>query len=101
LENPFNKLFSAEPPTITAWMGMTLSHPEFQLNKLIKALEEAIYGAHTHTNTQPSATIQVLSDWKYTSYLTLNLHTNYIKKKTHYHTHTHTKHHGLASENTT
>jgi hypothetical protein len=38
-EDPFNKLFSAKPLTNTAWTGMTLSLPNFQPNKLTKALE--------------------------------------------------------------
>ena len=35
---------------------------------------------HTHNDTQPSATIIILPDLKYTPYLTRNLHTNYIQK---------------------
>jgi hypothetical protein len=50
-EDPFNKLYSAEPLTNTAWTGMTLSLPECQPNKLTKALEQAIYSAHTHKDT--------------------------------------------------
>ena len=38
-EDIFIKLFSAKPLTNTAWTGMTLSFPEVQTNKLIKALE--------------------------------------------------------------
>ena len=56
-EDPFNKLFSAEALTNTAWTGMTLSLPEFQPNKLTKALEQVIYNAHTHKDTKPSAKI--------------------------------------------
>ena len=48
-EDPFNKLFSAEPITNTVWTELTLSLPELQPNKLTKALEHAIYSTHTHT----------------------------------------------------
>ncbi len=44
------------------------------------------YIVHTHKDTQPSASILILPDWKDTPYLTLNLHTNYIPKN---HTPTH------------
>jgi hypothetical protein len=87
-EDPFNKLFSAAPQTNTPWTGITLSLPEFQPNKLTKAVEQAIYSAHTHKDTQPSASLLILPDWKHTAYLARNLHTNYIKK-CHTPTHTH------------
>jgi ribonuclease HI len=71
---------------------MTLSLPEFQPDKLTKALEQAIYSAHSHKNNQPSATILILPDWKHTPYLARNLHTNYIQKiVTLPHTHTTTR----------
>ena len=89
-EDPLDKLFSAEPLTNTAWTGMTLSLPEFQPNKLTKALEQAIYSAHTHKDTQYSATILILPNWKHTPYLARNLHINYIQNiVTLPHTHTH------------
>jgi len=88
-EDPNHKLFSAEPLTNTAWTGVTLSLPEFQPDKLTKALEQAIYSAHTHKNSHPSATILILPEWKHTPYLARNLHTKYIQKiVTLPHTHT-------------
>jgi hypothetical protein len=67
---------------------MTLSLPEFQPNKLTRALEQAIY-THKNKDTQPSASILILPDWKPTPYLARNLHTNYIPKNvTLPHTHT-------------
>ena len=69
---------------------MTLSLPEFKPNKLTNALEQAIYSAHTHKDTQSSASILILPEWKHTPYLARNLHTNYIPKiviLTHTHTH--------------
>ncbi len=88
-EDPFDKLFSAEPLTKSAWTGITLSLPEFQPKNLTKALEQAIYSTHTHKDTQPSASILILPDWKHTPYLTHNQHTNYIHKiVTLPHTHT-------------
>jgi hypothetical protein len=59
---------------------MTLSLPEFQPNKLTKALEHAIYNAHTHKDTQPTATILIHPDWNHTPYLARSLHTNYTQK---------------------
>jgi hypothetical protein len=79
-EDPYHQIFSAKPLTNTAWTGMTLSLPEFQPDKLTKALEQAIYSAHTHKDSSPSATILILPDWKHTPYLSRNLHTNYVQK---------------------
>ena len=68
---------------------MTFSLPEFQPNKLTKALEQAIYIAYTHKDAQPTATILILPDWKHTPYLARNIHTNYTPKiVTRPHTHT-------------
>jgi hypothetical protein len=59
-KDPFNKLFLAEPLTKTAWTGMTLSLPEFQPNNLTKALEQAIYSAHSNKESNLSATVLIL-----------------------------------------
>jgi len=68
---------------------MTLSLPEFQPNKPTKALEQAIYSAHTHKDSQPIASILLLPDWKHPPYLNRNLHMNYSQKiVTLPHTHT-------------
>ena len=79
-EDPLDRLFTAEPLKKTAWTGMTISLLELQPNKLTKALEQAIYSAHTHKDTQPSAPILILPDWKHTPYLARKLHTNYTQK---------------------
>jgi hypothetical protein len=62
-------------------------------NKLTKALEQVIYSAHIHKDTQPSVSILILPDWKRTPYLTRNPHNNYIKKvATLPHTHNNNRH---------
>jgi hypothetical protein len=58
---------------------MTLSLPEFQPDKLTKALEQSIYNAHKKRETNHSATILILPDWKYTPYLARSLHTKYVQ----------------------
>ena len=59
---------------------MTLSLPEFQPNNLTTSPKQAIYSAHSNKESNPSATILILPDWKYTPYLARNLHTSYVQK---------------------
>jgi hypothetical protein len=54
--------------------------PEFQPDKLTLALEQAIYSAHTHRNTNLGLTILILHDWKHTPYLARNVHTTCVQQ---------------------
>jgi hypothetical protein len=58
----------------------SLAIPDCIADKLTKALEQALYNAHTHQHTKLSSHIFILPKWEHTLYLARNLHSAYVKK---------------------
>ena len=80
-EDPDDNIFSAELLTNTAWPGTSLSLPVHTADSLTRALERAIYSAHTLRHKAGCATLLLLPTWKHSPYLSRNLHNNgYVQR---------------------
>ena len=80
-EDPDDNIFSAELLTNTAWPGTSLSLPVHTADSLTRALERAIYSAHTLRHKTGCATLLLLPTWKHSPYLSRNLHNNgYVQR---------------------